>query len=190
MEIAIGRLRTLGLITVAFCTLVMSYATPASTSACTGGVAFDWAVAHQQGGIVRAVVESKLQRPDHTDDIVVTDAEAIRGDPTLPFAVNVAAGLPCEQVGDVGEAILILYDIRGGEVPITIPLYYVVSGPDALSPAVLNAGLGPTAPSTDTKPASGGLQTSRFDWLALWVVSALAMGFALTGRSKIRRPGL
>jgi hypothetical protein len=175
---------------VAFCTSVVTYANPTGASACTGGIAFDWAVAHQHGGIIQAVVESKYRLQDFTDDIVVTDAKVVRGDPALPFRISAAAGLPCEQVADAGETILILYDIRGGKPPITIATYYVVSGPDALSATVLRDGLGSTAPPTDTDPVRTSLQTSPFDWLSFAVLaSAFAIGVALlTRRTSQGRP--
>ena len=181
--------RTLAAAAAAFCAIVPTFAASTAATACTGGVAFDWAVAHQHGGIVLAVVESKYPLGNFTYDLVVTDAKVVRGDPTLPFKVNAAAGLPCDQVADAGETVLILYDIRGRQPAIAVPTFYVVSGPDALSATVLRDGLRPTAPSTDTVPSRTGLQTAPFDWISFAILaSATGIGLALGMRRTNERP--
>lgn len=172
----------LALVAVAVGGLLSSIATPTGASACSGGIAFDWAVAHQRGGIVQAVVESKYPIQVGIDDIVVTDAKVVRGDPTLPFKVTAVAGLPCDQVADAGETIVILYDIRGAEPPVIYPTYYVVSGPDALSAAVVRDVLGPMAPPTDAEPSTGP-RAPLVDWTSLTVLlSAAAVGAAAARR--------
>lgn len=177
----------LALVAVAVGGLLSSFATPTGASACTGGIAFDWAVAHARGGIVQAVVESKYPVQVGIDDIVVTDAKVVRGEPTLPFKVTAVAGLPCDQVADAGETILILYDIRGAEPPVIYPTYYVVSGPDALSAAVVRDVLGPTAPSTDTEPSIADSPTLS-DWPAVAMLASMfAAGATLAFRRT--RPG-
>lgn len=173
----------LAIVAVAVGAHFTSFATPAGASACSGGIAFDWAVAHQRGGIVQAVVESKYPIQVGIDDIVVTEAKVVRGEPTLPFRVTAVAGLPCDQVADAGETILILYDIRGAEPPVIYPTYYVVSGPDALSAAVVRDVLGPTAPPTDADPSIAGPRAPLVDWTFLAVLaSAVAVGAAAMRR--------
>ena len=168
--------------------ILLNVAAPTVATACSGGIAFDWAVAHQQGGIVQAVVESKFLLEDFTYDIVVTDAEVVRGNPTLPFKVNAAAGLPCDQSADVGETILLLYDIRGAEPPITIPNFYVITGPDALTAAVRRDGLRTTAPPTDTDSSTASDQRPAVDWLPFPVfAAAAAIGAGLAVRRTAQR---
>lgn len=179
MGIAHAGRASLAILAVGVGNLVASFAAPTGASACTGGMAFDWAVAHERGGIIQAVVESKYPVQVGSDDIVVTDVKVVRGNPTLPFRVTAVAGLPCDQVADAGETILILYDIRGLEPSVVYPMYYVVSGPDALSAAAVRDVLGPTAPPTDADPSIADSPTPS-DWSAVAILaSAFAVGATL-----------
>lgn len=166
---------------VAVCAFLFIQSPTSGVSACSGGIAFDWAVAHQHGGIVQGIVESKIVRADFSEDLVITNAVALRGDPPLGARVNAAAGLPCDQVADDGETILLIYDIRGE--PIRVPLYYVVDGPDALSAEVVAHGLGPTAPPTDALPSPDRDQTGSLNWiLVVTLLWAGAIGLVAAAR--------
>lgn len=174
------RLRPLlALVSVGSISLV-TFAAPTGAMACTGGIAFEEAVAHERGGIVRGIVESRLLRADFSEDVVISDAAVVRGDPPLDHSVNAAAGLPCEQVADTGETIMLIYDVRGQ--PVHVPLYYVVEGQDALSAAVVASALA-TTPQTDTDPATAGDPKGSFDWTSLATLASVgAAGFALAAR--------
>jgi hypothetical protein len=126
----------------------MSAAAPPPATACSGGTTADWAVAHQHGGIVRGVVATSENRPDFTTDVIVTNLERLAGDPPPFTQIHLVAGLVCDQSADPGETIVVLYDIRGAEVPYPLPLYYVVAGPDALEANLVAELFGPGAPVT------------------------------------------
>jgi hypothetical protein len=158
----------------------------ASASACSGGIAFDWAVAHQHGGIARAVVESRVVLPDFSEELVLSDPQPVRGDPPLRPDVIATAGAPCDQSADVGETILLIYDVHG--LLTRLPLYYVVRGPDALSSSELQAGLA-LAPATDTRSERADTPPRAFNRPGL-IVSAIALmsfAFAITylGRRQV-----
>jgi hypothetical protein len=160
---------------------LLVHGTPSGASACTGGIAFDWAVAHEHGGIVKAVVESRVLRADFSEDLVVTNPKVLRGDPPLRLAVNSAAGLPCDQVADRGETVLLIYDVRG--VTGGVPLYYVIDGPDALNAAVTAHGLRPTAPPTDALPPADRRPAGTPDSLLLGILACVgAIAFAFAAR--------
>jgi hypothetical protein len=122
-------------------------AAPLAVTACSGGTAADWAVAHQHGGIVRGVVATSEDRPDFTTDLIVTNLERLAGEPPPFTQIHTVAGLVCDQSADPGETIVVLYDIRGAEVSYPLPLYYVVMGPDALEPDLVADLFGPGAPA-------------------------------------------
>ncbi len=179
------RLLRSGLTAVGLSAFLFMHGTPSGASACIGGIAFDWAVAHQHGGIVQAVVESRLVRVDFSEDLVITDAKVVRDDPPLSLSVNTAAGLPCDQVADKGETIMLIYDVRGDSI--RVPLYYVVEGRDALSAAVIAHGLRTAAPSTDALPPTD--REHALDWLSLVILAcAGTIGLALAAR-RTRGPG-
>jgi hypothetical protein len=118
---------------------------PPSAAACSGGTTPDWAVAHQRGGIVRGIVVTSEDRSDFTTDLILANLERVAGDPPPTTQLNVVAGAVCDQSADPGETIVVVFDIRDGEVPYPLPLYYVVTGPDALEPEVVAALFGPAA---------------------------------------------
>jgi hypothetical protein len=120
-------------------------------AACSGGTAVDWAVAHQRGGIVRGIVVAAEDRPDFTTDLTVANLERVQGNPPPYTTIHTVAGAVCDQRADPGETVVVIYDVRGGEVPYRLPLYYVVKGPDALEPDVAAALFGPVA--TFTSPS-------------------------------------
>ena len=132
---------------VAWVSIGVASASP--VAACTGGVAFDWAVAHTNGGIVRAQVTSSSVREDLSLDLLITNRRVVQGDPPTSSRINAVAGDPCEQTPDAGETIVLLFDIRGDPVGGRWPFFYVVEGPDALDPTVVSDAL-ENLPATDT----------------------------------------
>jgi hypothetical protein len=127
---------------------------PLPAAACSGGTAPDWAVAHQHGGILRGVVLTADTRSDFTTDLVLANLERLAGAPPSFPQVNSVAGAVCDQSADPGDTVVVIFDIRGGEVEYPLPLFYVVRGPDALEPAVVAALFGPPAPAAI--PSVGG----------------------------------
>ena len=154
---------------------------PRAASACSGGTAFDWAVQHSLGGIIRAHVDSVSTRPDFTTDLVLSAPSVIRGEPVSVPMIHAVAGAICEQSADPGETVLVLFDIRGGNPPYPWPLFYVVDGTDALSASVVSDGLS-TTPATDTAvtPAS----RPATDW---WTTGVLVSSGLLGALLAIRR---
>jgi hypothetical protein len=147
------------------------------------GPAGGWAASHSHGGIVRGVVTSVETRPDFTTDIVLANNVVLRGDPPMSYPVHGAAGMPCEQIVDEGETILILYDIRGAEWPMPFPTFYVVAGADALGPKVVADGLGGTGPPTDTIASPAGSEDPPVGLaLALIMVIAVFLGAGMVIR--------
>jgi hypothetical protein len=122
--------------------------TPAA--ACIGGTAFDSAVAHQHGGILRATMIGEYGRTgDFTIDMTISAPEVLRGDPPLATKVHAALGLVCDQQAHLGDTVILVFDVRGGTDPYPLPLAYVVTGPDALDAAVVSNALN-DLPATDT----------------------------------------
>lgn len=138
------------LVVTATC-LAMSAAMARPVAACVGGTSFDWAVTHAQGGILRAHVTSAGTREDFTTDLVLSQLVILRGDPPDTPHLHTVAGAICDQVADAGETVLLLFNVRGGQYPYPLPLFYVVAGSDALSPGDV-AGALAAIPSTDTAP--------------------------------------
>ena len=132
--------------------VAMGTATARPVAACIGGTNFDWAVAHAHGGILQARVDSAGTRVDFTTDLTLSHPESIRGDPPAVPRLHAVAGAICDQSADAGETVLVVFDIRGGQYPYPLPLFYVVAGSDALSPGVV-AGALAALPSTDLAPS-------------------------------------
>ena len=163
-------------------------ATAPTASACIGGTAFDWAVAHTHGGILRATVAHVNEREDFSEDLSLVDPRVIRGDPPFGTPVHAVAGYLCDQSADPGDVVLILFDVRGQYGPDDRPLYYVIGGRGALSEREVDAGLG-RLPATDAAvgriesvpPAgSGGVA---------WLAAAWILGLVLAARRFGRREG-
>ena len=150
-------------------------------AACTGGLPLDIAVAQQQGGILLALVTSAHDRPDDfTTDLTLSDPRVIRGSPPLESEVHAVAGLICDQHVDVGETVMLVFDVTGLEWANPLPLAYVIDGADALDPKVVSSALA-AVPPTDTaltEPGQDG--NGPIDrTLLVAVVSALAFAIAL-----------
>jgi hypothetical protein len=107
-----------------------------TTAACSGGIEFGWAMSHA-GGIIGGRVDVVRDRPDFTTELRLSGPTIIAGLPPAGSDIHAAAGLVCDQSADPGESVLVLFDVRGGDPPIILPLFYVVDGPDALEPAVV-----------------------------------------------------
>lgn len=122
-------------------------ASPAT--ACIGGLPFDVAVAHQQGGLLRALVTAAHDRPDFTTDLTLSQTQVLRGDPPLAAEVHAVVGLTCEQHADAGETVILVFNVAGLTWPNPLPLVYVIDGADALDPGVVSAAL-TAVPATDT----------------------------------------
>ncbi len=152
---------------------VASAAGTQSVVACIGGTAFDWAVAHTDGGILRARVTSAPIREDFTTDLLISHAQALRGDPPTALRLHAVAGAICEQSADVGESIVVLFDVRGGQYPYPLPLFYVVDGPDALDANAVAAAFG-ELPATDTVAHDTIGASTEPGWAAL--VATLVVG--------------
>jgi hypothetical protein len=119
-------------------------------SACIGGTAFDWAVAHEHGGILRATMIGEYGRTgDFTIDMTISATDVLRGDPPRATKVHAALGLACDQQAQVGDAVILVFDVRGGADPYPLPLAYVVEGPAALDAEVVSNALN-DLPPTDT----------------------------------------
>ena len=144
-------------------------------AACTGGVAFDWAVAHTHGGVVRAQVTSTSTREDFSVDLEITHRRVIQGDPPTSLRINSVAGVPCEQTADPGETIVLLFDIRGDPVGENWPFFYVVEGSDALNPKVVSDALA-RLPATDTASLTAQPSTeTRSPFLPAFIAAAVGL---------------
>ena len=124
---------------------------PAATACVGGNMPFDWAVAHTNGGILRARLDGVRPRDDYTLDLVLSGEQVVRGDPEYENPLHAVMAAICEQSAEAGETVVILFDVRGGDYPFPIPLVYVTSGSDALDPQVLADGLA-ALPATDSEP--------------------------------------
>lgn len=138
---------------------VLGTATAQPAEACSGGSAFDWAVAHTRGGILQARVVNAGLRSDFTNDLVLSEVEVLRGEPPADLHLHAVAGAICEQSADAGETILLLFDVRGDGYVYPLPLFYVVDGPDALAPGAVVAALR-ALPASDT----AGVDPGSFPW--------------------------
>lgn len=162
----------------------VSAASASPVAACTGGVAFDWAVAHTHGGIVRAQVTSTSTREDFSVDLEITHRRVVQGDPPTSLRINSVAGVPCEQTADPGETIVVLFDIRGDPVAQHWPIFYVVKGPDALDPDVVSDALA-RMPATDTASLGAHPSTKTPSPLVPALIAA-AIGLLITFRRASR----
>jgi hypothetical protein len=83
-----------------FVVLLLSAASASRVSACSGGIAFDWAVARADGGILESRVVSSRVRADFSVDLEIARPEVVSGDPPIDQRVQAVAGDPCEQTAD------------------------------------------------------------------------------------------
>lgn len=196
-----GRVRSRLLLVLVLVVGTAGAVEPPSAAACSGGTAPDWAVAHQRGGIVRGVVLTSEDRPDFTTDLILANLERLAGDPPPTTQLNVVAGAVCDQSADPGETIVVIFDIRGGEFPYPLPLYFVVAGPDALEPEVVAALFGPAAafppstepptdaPSANETPTSGEPATDLVLPLVFVAAAVIGgLGLLLLADARRRRP--
>ena len=159
----------------------------APAAACIGGTAFDWAVAHERGGILRASMIGEYGRTDDfTVDITISTPTVLRGDPPLASNVHAAVGLVCDQQVAVGDTMILVFDVRGGAEPYPLPLAYVVAGPSALDAAVVSDALN-ALPATDTAAGLGPRQAGSPSPIALAAILAGLLAFVIGFRPTRRR---
>jgi hypothetical protein len=190
------RFRTfVGTVAVAGATALWS---PAAASACSGGMEFDWAVAHTRGWIATATVVEAVYVPDGFYRVRLAHLEPVKGNPPALRQVTVAMGAVCDQSADAGERILLL-DGVAVEPPYDKPVAYVISGSDAV-PAAEVARVLRSLPSTDTTPDATAIRPRRWDpasgliaiglaavWLAMrWFARRTAAQIGSPG-SRLRR---
>lgn len=187
MQVRIGFLRAfLAAAMTAGGTLVMG---ATAASGCSGGVAFDWAVAHAHGGILRGTVVSATVRDDYTADLVLSNVSVVRGSPSARKQLHVAGGAVCDQSADPGEIVVVLFDLRGGDYPFPLPLSYVVEGRDALLGSEVADAL-PELPETDRASDQGASRppgTHDLPWIALSGGLAWLIALRRFGRTVVRR---
>jgi hypothetical protein len=167
--------------------LLLSVASASPASACSGGIAFDWAVARAEGGILESRVVSARVRADFSVDLEIARPKVVSGDPPIDQRVQAVAGDPCEQTADPGESIVLLFGVRdaAGDPPLPagalrLPLFYVIEGRDSLEPPVVAAAVG-RIPATDhatVEPAPN--EGSPLPLLG--AVMAVALGLLVTLR--------
>jgi len=134
---------------------------PAPISACTGGMEFEWAVAHTRGWIATATVVEAEYVPEGFYRVRLDHLEPVKGSPPHLRQVTVAMGAVCDQSADAGERILLL-DGVAVEPPYDKPVVYVISGSDAVPAADVARVLG-SLPSTDTMSDATAIRPRRGD---------------------------
>lgn len=134
---------------------------PTAASACTGGMEFDWAVAHTRGWIATATVVEAEYVPDGFYRVRLAHVEPVKGNPPALRLVTVAMGAVCDQSPDTGERILLL-DGVAVQPPYDRPVVYVISGSDAV-PAAEIARVLRSLPSTDTTPDATAIPPRRWN---------------------------
>ncbi len=181
---------TVGLL-AAFMLVSAAFASPAA--ACSGGIAFDWAVANARAGILEARVVSAQIRADYTYDLEIAAPKVVRGDPSTGSRFHATEGYPCDQSADAGELVVLLFGVRGGpdEPPIPdaylrVPLVYVIEGRDALAPSVVAAAFAQLPPTDTANIAPEPSQAPRMP--VLEVLIAAAGGMVVMFRRNKPRP--
>lgn len=177
-----GRLRIRRVVLASVLGLALWTTSAGPAAACTGGLPLDIAVAQQQGGILLALVTSAHDRPDDfTTDLTLSEPRVIRGSPPLESEVHAVAGLICDQHVDVGETVMLVFDVTGLEWANPLPLAYVIDGADALDPKVVSSALAAVPPTDTALTEPGRMETvqsiGRFS--SLW---SGALAFAITLR--------
>lgn len=168
---------------LAFALLSAAIASPAA--GCSGGIAFDWAVAHTRGGILEARVVNSKVRADFTRDLEIAQPRVLQGDPSTTSRIHATEGYPCEQSADAGELVVLLFGVlRGPDEPpfpdgdVRMPLVYVIEGRDALEPSVVAAAFAQLPPTEteglDAKPT----EVIPIMALAVWIAAAGGLAIA------------
>lgn len=147
-----------GAVAVAGATALWS---PAAASACSGGMEFDWAVAHTRGWIATAMVVEAVYVPEGFYRVRLAHLDPVKGSPPALRQVTVAMGAVCDQSADARERILLL-DGVAVEPPYDRPVAYVISGPDAV-PAAEVARVLRSLPSTDATPDATAIRPRPWD---------------------------
>lgn len=156
---------------------------PAPVSACSGGMAFDWAVAHTRGWIATATVVTSEYVPYGFYRIRLDDVVAIKGRPPQFGQLTVAMGAVCDQTPDAGDRILAL-DGVAIEPAFDRPVVYVIRGADAV-PAVDVSRALRSLPATDATSTDSALPSIAWNLVA-WLV-AVGFGTARVSVSMLAR---
>lgn len=127
-------------------------------------------------------------RDDASQDVVLANDQVVRGDPPTSYPVHGYVAMPCDQTADDGETILVVYDVRGGDPPITLPIFYVVAGSDALSATVVREGLRGTVPPTDMVADATSYEFLSTGLRTLLVVAIAALLGGLMAVRRTRQP--
>jgi hypothetical protein len=171
------------------CTVAVAAAaalwSPTSVSACIGGMAFDWAIAHSRGWIATATVVEVDHVAVGFHRVVLDDVEPVKGSPPSLRQATVVMGAVCDQSPDAGERILVLDGVTT-EPPYDTPVAYVIRGSDAV-PASDVARVLRSLSSTDTGPARTAIPPRPWE-PAFWLLAVGLGAVWLATRQFARSP--
>lgn len=156
---------------------------PGPVAACSGGLEFDWAVAHTRGWIATATVVKADYVPDGFYRVVLGDVERVIGSTPSLRQATIAMGAACDQSPDAGERLLVLDGITI-QPPYDKPVAYVITGSDAVSGADV-ARVFRSLPQTDTASPGTTMPPNLSDgvWLLIFAVWAFWLAMRRFARS-------
>lgn len=163
---------------------------PEPVSACSGGMEFEWAVAHTRGWIAKATVIEAEYVPYGFYRVVLGHVDPVQGRPPSLRQVTVAMGAVCDQSPDAGERILLLDGVEI-QPPFDRPVAYMISGSDSI-PAAAVARVLRSLPSTDAAPTATAIPPRPWDappWLLTFGLGAVWLAVHPFARCKADQVG-